>query len=374
MGFGDQITGKQTPPPPSARFDLWLPPDAVIAAMANDGDPVPTGWAPLDRQLRGGGIPPGRVVVIGGPPFSGKTTVVCAMALEMSKRMPVFALFSDEGRTQAAVRFAVMLGIPLAEIDANPSDSSLRLKEMLGERSIYLLKPDTDESYADNVVAKARALLAPGEPALIVLDSVQTVLAKRPDDTDAPESPRLAAKRLVMSCRSWADESRFTFLLTSQANRAFYRSKKDDENSAAIAAFSESGAIEYMADVALVLSLPDEESEIVKVRFVKNRLKGTAKSFQQRYSEDMGQMVEVDDLVVEDAAREAAAARLAPIRAAVMRLLGKSSEGLSTAHLAEMSGKRKADIVAAIQALEGEKLVFSQKSSRQILWFQVAGR
>jgi len=357
-----------------SHFDLWLPPDAVIAAMANDGDPVPTGWAPLDRQLRGGGIPPGRVVVIGGPPFSGKTTVVCSAALKMSERMPVFGLFSDEGRTQAAVRFAVMLGIPLAEIDADPAGSSARVKEILGERSIHLLKPDTENSYAENVVAQARKLTSPGEPALIILDSVQTVLTKRPDENEAPESPRLAAKRLVMACRAWADELRYTFILTSQANRGFYRSKKDDENSAAIAAFSESGAIEYMADIALVLSLPDEQSEIVKVRFVKNRLKGSIKSFQQRYSAETGQMAEVDDQAAEDAEHEAATARLAPIKAAVMRILAKSSDGLSTANLAEMSGKRKADIVAAVQSLEGERLVFSQKSGRQILWFQVAGR
>jgi hypothetical protein len=267
-----------------------------------------------------------------------------------------------------------MLGVPLQTIDENPAEASVSVGELMGERSIYLLKPDTDQSYAANVVAYARSVVPHGSPAIILLDSVQTILARKPSDDTAPESPRLAAKTLVTSCRAWAEAHNFTFILTSQANRAFYRSKKEDENSAAIAAFSESGAIEYMADVAIVLSLPDEKTEIVKVRFVKNRLKGTAKTFQVRYSPDTGRLAEVDEGAAEDAERAQRLERIKPVRDAVLENLEASADGLSTTHLAELCGVRKAEIVSTIAILKRDRLVFPKKSGRQILYFKVAGR
>ena len=370
IGQAAQKTSTHGTPP----SDLWLTPDEAVAALGLDGGPIPTGWDPLDRQLRKGGIPPGRIMVVGGPPFAGKTTVVAAIALAMAQHVPVFALFSDEGRSQAAVRIGVMLGLKLEDIDNDPVTAGTQMVDLLGERSIYMLKPDTDQSYADDVVKFAASRVDPGQPALIVLDSVQTILSTKPHDDQSPESPRLAAKRLVIDCRSWADSHKFIFLLTSQANRAFYRSKKDDENAVAIAAFSESGQIEYMADIAIVLSLPDENSEVVKVRFVKNRLKGSAKNFSVKYSPDTGRLVEVDQAEADVAAQEASRARLKPVEAAILHELRNADDGLSRANLSELTHKRKVDLLAGIESLVDSKKIFSTKSRRNILYFAVEGR
>lgn len=363
--MGESRDQKKTPEPPS---DLWLSPDAAIAALAKEGNPIPTGFAPLDRQFRKGGIPPGRVVVIGGPPFAGKTTLVADIALHMSQSAPVFALFSDEGRSQAAVRIGVMLGVALQQIDDDPESSAIRVGELMGQRAIHLLKPDTEKSYAENVVEFAVTQVEPGAPAIILLDSVQTILTRKlPDDT-APESPRIAAKTLVTACRAWAEKHTFTFILTSQANRAFYRSKRDEENSAAIAAFSESGAIEYMADVAIVLSLPDEKSEIVKVRFVKNRLKGSAKSFQVRYSSDTGRLVEIDDVTAEDAIAEEGRQRLSPVKDRILKELRRHKDGLTRLMIQDTLAQRKADVLSALRTLVDEKKVYPDQRGRQLFY------
>lgn len=351
-------------PPTTARprFDRWLPPDAVIAAMAKEGEATPTGWSPLDRRLRRGGIPPGRVVSVGGPPFSGKTTVVVDIALHVSQRIPVFALFSDEGRTQAAQRIGVMLGVPLQDIEQDPASASVRMTELLGERSITLLKPESEESNAEDVFNHVASLIPEGEPAMVILDSIQTI---PPNGKDDSRSEREAYKEFMRVCRSKASGLGYIVLLTSQSNRASYRSRKSDENSVAIASFSGTAAIEFLSDVAIVLSLPDENSEIVKVEMVKNRLVGAVdklpRTFSVRYSAQMGRMLEVDEAERVEANAEAVRAKLRPVSEAILKELKKGKE-LSGAELERRmrgrgSGFGTAGTRAALQQLESDQKI-----------------
>ncbi len=348
MGYGDGFDESVIP----ARFDQWLTIDATIAALQNEGDPVPTGFAPMDRQFRRGGLTPGRILVVGGQPFSGKTTLVAAIALHMAQFVPVYALFSDEGRSQAAIRMGVMLGASLKEIEDKPLDSSLRVAELAGERSVYLAKPDTDDAHAAAIVAYAREKTKAGNPALIVLDSVQTIPAA--PDASGDESPRIAVRRFMSSCRTWAAETGFTFLLTSQSNRSSYRHKRGEENSLAIASFAESAAVEFLSDVALVLGTPDE-SEVVPVEFVKNRLKGTKKNFHVRYDDGAGRLLEVDPPAAEDfkaqaraAAHEKTVLALADNLQAIFRKKGR----LTTRQSCELSGGKTSNVIAALRGLE----------------------
>lgn len=363
-------------PQPTADIpsDLWQTPAEAVAALANLGQPIPTGFEPVDRQLRGGGLPPGHIIVIGGPPEAGKTTIAVEMALAMSAHIPCFGLFSDEGRAQAAARVGVMSGVPMKQIDEDAAAAGAEMADRLAERSLTLLKPDTQWSYAENIVKHAAATLGPGQPAAIFLDSVQTIQVRRPDDGDDPLSPRLAAKALVTACRAWGDTYGFIFVLTSQASRAFYRFKKDDDNINAIAAFSESGAIEFMADVALVLSRPDETTKVVRAKFVKNRLKGTANGFALKYDVERGRMAEVDAVAVEQADQQADRERLRAVEAAVLDELKKAEDGLSRAHITELTHKRKGDVLAALENLIHDRKAYQKKAGRAVLYFYVEGR
>jgi KaiC/GvpD/RAD55 family RecA-like ATPase len=367
MGYEDGIY-EAPPPVVPGKFDQWLPPGAVIAAMANDGEPVPTGWAPLDRQLRGGGVTPGRVVTIGGPPFSGKTTVVASIALHVSQRIPVFALFSDEGRSQAAIRMGVQLGVPLAELERAPATAGKLVDELMGERTLHLSKPDTEEATAEAVIAHAREKNPPGSPALIVLDSAQTIPLSTDSSTD---QPRLALKAFMKACRTWASELGWIFLLTSQSNRASYRHRRGEENSLAIASFAESAAVEFMSDIALVLGTPDD-NENVPVEFVKNRLKGTKRNFHVRYDEAVGRLLEIDAPIVEDAkarareeTRTKAVSKLADEVTAILTKKGR----LMTRQVCELTGGKTANVIAAMRGLEAQGVVDVAPGPRgSVLW------
>jgi len=316
-------TSSETKPP----SDLDLSPAAVLASMAKDGDPVPTGFAPLDARLRRGGVPPGRVISVGGAPFVGKTTVVADIALHVSQKMPVYALFSDEGRTQAAMRMGVMMGIPLEQIEEDPAKCATRLEEALGERSITLRKPDCDLATAADLFDFAANRTGAGNPAMVILDSIQTIPARRELDAG---SEREAYKLFMQLCRERASGNGWIVLLTSQSNRASYSRRKAEENSVAMASFSGTAAIEFLSDVALVMSLPNESDQIVKVEMVKNRLVNSQnrlpKSFNVRYDSASGRMLEVDESSLEAANAEATRIKLAPAMSAVMGELAKGQE------------------------------------------------
>jgi KaiC/GvpD/RAD55 family RecA-like ATPase len=341
--------------------------------MAAEGNPVPTGWEPLDRQFRHNGISPGRILTVGGPPFAGKTTVVAQLAYHMAARSAVYGLFSDEGRTQAAVRIGLMSGIPVHRIETEPAAASKEIEEAMGERSIVLRKPDTELSTATHLIDTIRAKKTAAQ-VVVALDSVQTI-ALAGDGVD--DSPRLSAKSFMGTVRKWAAELGYIFLLTSQSNRASYRHKKGEENTYAIASFSESSAIEYLSDIAIVLSIPDE-NEIVTVEFVKNRLKGTANKFFIKYDPTSGRMIEVegppevDDRPAKTEARAKALARdnehrFAELQTDIERLVKKHGE-FSTNDIARETGGRKADVLAVLRAMEASKALDAHKKGQTIVW------
>jgi predicted ATP-dependent serine protease len=317
---------KTQPAPPESQAGTTSPSNEVgpksvpdiLAELASEGDPIPTGFDPLDRQFRRGGLIPGSLLVIGGPPHTGKTTLAEQIALHMSRTMPVVCLFADEGSKPAARRAALMLKIPDHILDSQPARSVELATVALEDHSLYLWPTEATAATATDVVSYVTQTY-PKTPTVVVLDSIQTIPLS---DSDDPSSPRLAGKALVSKCRHWASAHSITFILTSQANRGFYRSKKADDNSEAIAAFSETSAIEYMADVALVLALPND-SDIVDARLVKNRFKGTGKPFSIKFSTDTYSMLEADQAEIDAATATSLAEKLIPYKKQIKSILSE---------------------------------------------------
>lgn len=128
-----------------------------------------TGWPEVDRVL-GGGLVPGSVLLLGGEPGVGKSTLLLQMAGAMAgKDLPVMVASAEESAQQVAIR-ASRLGI--------------------GEEAISLVSDDD----VDAIVALAETV----RPRLLVVDSIQAVGV--PEISSAPGGPaqvRESAARLV---------------------------------------------------------------------------------------------------------------------------------------------------------------------------------
>lgn len=129
---------------------------------------VTTGIGELDRVL-GGGLVEGSVVLVGGDPGIGKSTLLLQALASMGTRLPALYVTGEESLAQVAGR-AMRLGLPLDGLNA----------------------------LAETGVEKILALAAQAKPRIIVADSIQTLWSEQL--TAAPGSVsqvRESAARLV---------------------------------------------------------------------------------------------------------------------------------------------------------------------------------
>jgi DNA repair protein RadA/Sms len=140
---------------------------------AADIDRIPTGQPELDRVL-GGGIVEGGVVLIGGDPGIGKSTLLLQAAESLSQQVKVLYVTGEESGAQVALR-ARRLGL---------SGSAMRVM-------------------AEIQLEKIQAVLAAEQPAFCVIDSIQTLYSDQL--TSAPGSVaqvRECAAQLTRSAKA----------------------------------------------------------------------------------------------------------------------------------------------------------------------------
>ena len=128
-----------------------LPTEAVTTLgqiEASDADRQPTGIDELDRAL-GGGIVAGGVVLIGGDPGIGKSTLLLQALDALARNMKVLYVTGEESGAQVALR-------------------SRRLG--LGKSTVRVL--------AEIQLERVMATLAAEQPAVAVIDSIQTVYSE----------------------------------------------------------------------------------------------------------------------------------------------------------------------------------------------------
>lgn len=132
------------------------PPVAITAVAAQARPRFSTGSAEMDRVL-GGGVVPGSLVLIGGDPGIGKSTLLLQVSGAVSREAPVLYISGEESVHQIRMR-----------------------AERLGALSPNLLvMADTD---LDGILQR----LGEVRPRLAVVDSIQTVY--RPELSSAPGS------------------------------------------------------------------------------------------------------------------------------------------------------------------------------------------
>ncbi len=133
---------------PANRFDSPVTPApiAMLSSVPIDSSPrLPTALDEFDRVL-GGGIVPGSVVLIGGDPGIGKSTLLLQALANLSRRHPVLYVSGEESLAQVALR-ANRLGVDGSRLP------------MLAEISLE----------------RITAAIESTRPVVVVIDSIQTV-------------------------------------------------------------------------------------------------------------------------------------------------------------------------------------------------------
>lgn len=243
----------------------WSTPADVIARLANQGDPVPTGFSPLDNLLRRRGIPPGRVVIVGGPPGAGKTTL--AKQIAASIQIPVVCLFMDEGVEPAAIKIGQQFQLDRDKLEVGEPETVVTLRTRLEEADIRLIETEHPEATFETAIQLALEIDAPVR--LVVADSVQTIKLVREQEAD-PED-REAISTFMWKARHFAKKHDLILLLVAQLNRLSYRSKKDAQELNPLAMFAGSRAIEHASDVAILLETPNE-NDVSRCVVARNRI------------------------------------------------------------------------------------------------------
>ena len=127
-----------------------------------------SGYRELDRVL-GGGIVPGSLVLIGGDPGIGKSTLLLQVAHQVAKRLPrVLYISAEESGQQIKLR-ASRLGVYLSAVDQNTGNGKSNAKADEGSAEINLyVQPETD---LEEILRELESL----KPQVAVIDSIQTL-------------------------------------------------------------------------------------------------------------------------------------------------------------------------------------------------------
>jgi DNA repair protein RadA/Sms len=143
------------------------PPLRLVEVDADEAERIPTGVAELDRVL-GGGLVPASLVLVGGEPGVGKSTLLLSALAAISRERRVLLVTGEESVAQVKLRAARLGGAERVEI------------------------------LAETELETVCATLEQERPAVCVIDSVQTLYSS--DIGSAPGSVaqvREAASRLL---------------------------------------------------------------------------------------------------------------------------------------------------------------------------------
>lgn len=120
---------------------------------------IPSGYSELDRVL-GGGIVPGSLVLLGGDPGIGKSTLLLQTANQLAKGTPILYVCAEESGQQVKLR-SLRLGINQAE-GGKQAEGTQSILE-----NLYLL-PETN---LETILEELDSL----RPKVAVIDSIQAL-------------------------------------------------------------------------------------------------------------------------------------------------------------------------------------------------------
>jgi DNA repair protein RadA/Sms len=130
-------------------------------------DRFPSGYGEFDRVL-GGGIVPGSLVLIGGDPGIGKSTLLLQVTNQLAQRLPRILYVSAEESGQQIKLRAARLGVGVVSVEEEESNGNGKGKTSdRPDNHLYVL-PETD---LEEILRELESL----KPQVAVIDSIQTL-------------------------------------------------------------------------------------------------------------------------------------------------------------------------------------------------------
>jgi DNA repair protein RadA/Sms len=195
----------------------------LSAVEAGEVARVGTGMGELDRVL-GGGLVPGSVVLIGGDPGIGKSTLLLQLVAAIANSTRCLYVTGEESLQQIGMR-ASRLGLPVDDL----------------------------ECLTETCVEQVLAAIHEGRPGLVVIDSIQTLFSS--DIQSAPGSVSQVRESAAALVR-YAKQQQCTMLLVGHVTKE--------------GALAGPRVLEHMVDAVLYFE-SDSGSRYRIVRSVKNR-------------------------------------------------------------------------------------------------------
>ena len=246
----------------------WPTPSDRARTLGGVGTQLPTVIDTLNQATRGGPRT-GKVVVIGGAPGAGKTTLLVQQAMAWAEAgYFVGFLASDEDAEGLLIRCGQIIGIQREALENGTAAARLELADHLETLPNFLLLDADADKVSLEEVSTELARRADGKPSILAVDSIQTT---RVLGIEAADSKRARVDMVMLALKRAAKQGHLV-VATCELARGAYRSKNTAEQIDDLAAFKESGDIEYGTTVAMVMRSVPNISNLVDVSMAKNRL------------------------------------------------------------------------------------------------------
>ena len=173
----EEIVEGSEPLKPNKKSGLSLlsTPKKLIEIEGNEEDRIPVSIEEFSRVL-GGGVVPGSIVLIGGDPGIGKSTLLLQVAVEMARLTTVLYVSGEESERQIKMRSE--------RLNKTENGETLEVPE-----DLYLVTETSLEIIFDHVKQTS--------PGLLIVDSIQTVyLADFESSAGSVSQVRECASRL----------------------------------------------------------------------------------------------------------------------------------------------------------------------------------
>lgn len=311
---------------------------------------VATGLPTLDANTRGGPLT-GRILVIGGAPNTGKTSLAVQFGYRCARAGYAVAMHCvDEDRDGITFRVGQYHGLTLDQLEAAEPWALGNLADRLAEVPNFLLVDQDEDELTVEDTAEMLAELGSAPQCkgrVLIVDSLQ--LARTAGSHEAA-GPRERIDVVTRTLKSIARHRNTLVVATSELSRAWYRGSQGRIDP--MAAFKESGSIEYAMGTGLVLVGVAGEPDLVDVLLPKNK-RGQRRPF--RLERDARTCM-YREVALPESSEVMRLPRLQELRRKIVGVVQDATEPLtSKSAIYRVVKGTKADVFATVDALLADR-------------------